>query len=129
MISPAKLNREIGESYPPAWAAGLRRLNPDQPIEGWQHPRWLALVQDAWDILTEWGSEAHRLGWTAADLFGVDPVAPVHRLDRAGLAVVIARGWVDRIEGDAIHIRSRAGAALTFSKPAKGGVPIWEIEV
>jgi hypothetical protein len=110
------------------WAAGLRRLNPDRPVGGFHHDHWLAVVQDAWDLLSTWGDDAAALGWTSADLFGVDPTAPAARFDRAGVAVILARGWVLDLFADRASIRSRAGVALTFRKPAQGGVPIWEIE-
>jgi hypothetical protein len=117
-----------GEEATAIWATGLRRLNPDRPIGGFHHDRWLAVVQDAWDLLSTWGEDAAALGWTSSDLFGVDPNAPAARFDRAGLAVILARGWVLDLMVDSASIRSRAGAALTFRKPARGGIPIWEIE-
>ena len=42
-------------------------------------------VNDAGLFLDAWGSEAERLGWTAADLFGLHPTAGLNRHDKAGL--------------------------------------------
>jgi hypothetical protein len=36
--------------------------------------RWQQAVKDAENFLATWGEQAHALGWTARDLFGLHPV-------------------------------------------------------
>ena len=73
--------------------------------------RWQQAVKDADNFLATWGEQAHALGWTARELFGLHPVperpAPSYsrlsRYDETGLI------WL---------LRGRAVVALTATKSA-----------
>jgi hypothetical protein len=49
------------------------------------NPRYIQAIADAEVFLPVWGERAAALGWTAHDLFGLDPVAPMARYDVMGL--------------------------------------------
>jgi len=50
------------------------------PVERWQRA-----LADAGSFFALWGDTAERLGWTADDLFGLHPTAPLSRMDHMGL--------------------------------------------
>ncbi len=61
--------------------------------------RWQVLREDAHAFLRDWAVQAHRLGWTTPDLFGVHRHAPLTRFDCMGLVPLLARqpgGRADR---------------------------------
>src|SRR4051794_18353018 len=49
------------------------------PVERWQRA-----LADAGSFFALWGDTAERLGWTADDLFGLHPTAPLSRMDCMG---------------------------------------------
>jgi hypothetical protein len=67
--------------------------------------RWHQFVDDAGLFLDLWGSEAERLGWTSADLFGLDPVKPMARYDNMGVL------WM--LKGDAVLELTAKSATLS----------------
>jgi len=69
--------------------------------------RWDMFVNDAGLFLDAWGKEAARLGWTADDLFGLDPVGPMVRYDRMGLLWMLQGN--DVVELTATMARLRGG--------------------
>ena len=81
-------------------------------------PRWQQAIQDADSFLAKWGPQAHALGWTARELFGLHPVpsrpaATYQRLSRYDATGLI---WL---------LQSRPVVALTESEAAiqyAGGV-------
>ena len=79
--------------------------------------RWREIVDDAGKLIDRWGTQAIALGWRPLELIGCDPVAPVGRLDRAGLALLICGGEVLALTGAAATIRCRSGALQTCGKP------------
>jgi hypothetical protein len=70
----------VPEIYAGAFAAIQAHPPADVP-----HDRWERFIDDAGRFLDRWGAEAERQGWTADDLFGLDPIAPMARYDRMGL--------------------------------------------
>jgi hypothetical protein len=73
---------EEGAGVPREWAEGYARLCLMPPPFGVSVDRWLAVINGVGHFLDQWAGKAHALGWTAAELFGLDPVAPLIRLDR-----------------------------------------------
>ena len=67
--------------------------------------RWHQFVDDAGLFLDLWGSEAERLGWTSADLFGLDPVKPMARYDNMGMV------WM--LKGEAVIELTAKSAKLS----------------
>ncbi len=93
--------------------------------------RWEALREDAYNVLRDWASRAHELGWTALDLFGVHRERPWARFDVMGLIAVLGGARVMALSDTEAVIEKPSGAQLTFRR--RGQVPdetclIWELE-
>jgi hypothetical protein len=65
------------------FAVALEELRA-KPPEGILNPRWVPAIKDAGDFLAAWGEQASALGWSADDLFGLHPTAPLARYDHMG---------------------------------------------
>jgi hypothetical protein len=77
-------DRGEGEpAIPPLAAAlaALKRRRPDCVESG----PWQRALEDGHRFLIQWGEQAAAFGWTAEELFGLDPVAPLRRYDVMGL--------------------------------------------
>jgi hypothetical protein len=62
----------------------------------------------------KWAAEAHRLGWTAEDVFGLHPLAPAARHDCKGIAWLLERGRVVAIDSAGADIVTDGGAKQRF---------------
>jgi hypothetical protein len=69
---------------PDIYASALTQLQVGLPADVLL-PRWRRFITDARAFLATWGRQAEALDWTASDLFGLDPVAPMARYDGMGL--------------------------------------------
>lgn len=74
-------------------------------------------VADASIFLRDWGHQAEALGWSAEDLFCVDPVAPLARYDTMGLVWMLQGQRVVALAADAATIKSDSGSLLKFYRP------------
>jgi hypothetical protein len=73
---------------------------------------------------------AVALGWTVADLFGCDCRAPWHRLDRAGLVLLIGGHEIVELTGDDAALETSTKSVLRFRRrpPARRSVALlWEL--
>lgn len=84
--------------------------------------RWAAIRANAIDFCDRFGPEAHRLGWTASELFAVHPDHGTLRVDFCGVLMVVsepARG----VEEQRILFERLTGYR---NKPGQQwGTPIW----
>lgn len=85
--------------------------------------RWARLRHSALDFIERFGDEAHGLGWTTADLFGVDPHFGTRRTKRCGALMVDGRA-VYRLELHRVRFTISSGSGNRFDQQA--GVPVWE---
>jgi hypothetical protein len=92
--------------------ATLRAANPTGDDR-----RWRQACSDASRFLRNWGEEARALGWTADDLFGLHPIAPLARYDAMGLVWLLCGQPVAAItEAEALlqnGLRFRRAGKLT----------------
>jgi hypothetical protein len=119
------LGTDAGQPYGNVLAA-LRSDCP-QLIET---DRWQQAIQDADCFLRKWGAQAHALGWTVRELFGLHPV-PAHprpsyhrlsRYDATGLIWLLQGRPVIALTETEAAIQS-AGAVVMYrkhNKPAFG---------
>ena len=98
-------------------AEGIRAMAVSPAPEGIPPRAWPVIVTDTL-ALTVGGeiAQAFALGWTAADLFGCDQRAPWHRLDRAGLVLMVDGRTIPEITADYAALRHRDGSVLRFRR-------------
>ena len=89
----------VPEVYASACAGVLAHAPPEVPLERWQR-----FINDAGNFLDQWRYVAERLGWTAEELFGVHPEAPMARHDRVGPL------WM--LQGERVVALTATGARL-----------------
>jgi hypothetical protein len=83
---------EADASMPRRWADYLARLVQGPPPGDFQERHWQTVIDGACLFADEWGGQACALGWSPDDLFGMDALAPAARVDRRGLALMLANG-------------------------------------
>lgn len=91
---------------------------------------WQQAVEDGWRFLGQWGDQAHALGWTARDLFGLaavpDRPAPnyrrLSRYDQTGLVWLLQGRPVMALTQDTAVIENATGTVSyrRYDKPALG---------
>ena len=87
------------------------------------HIKWAAIRESGIDFCDRLGAEAHRLGWTAAELFAVHPEHGTLRIDCCG-ALMIGGDAVHGVE--ATRIVTARGSACRNKAGQEWGVPVWE---
>ena len=116
---------------PEAWVQGVADLLVLPCPASCPAERWETLREDAYHFLRDWAAQAHELGWTALDLFGVHPEKPWVRFDCMGLLLILNGGRVTALSDTEATIEKPNGAWVTFRR--RGQVPdeaclIWELE-
>jgi hypothetical protein len=95
--------------------------------------RWQLAVRDAQFFLSTWGQQAHALGWTNAELFGLHPISDrpparynrLSRYDCTGLIWLLQGRPVVALTAETAAIQTASGGILTYpknNKPAFGPV-------
>ncbi len=71
------------------WRDALDNLSPHaSPCRYLAPAKWAAIREDAIAFCDKHGAGAHRLGWTAAELFAVHPEHGRIRLDACGMPMI-----------------------------------------
>ncbi|WP_342167046.1 hypothetical protein [Methylobacterium sp. SD21] len=71
------------------WRAALDNLSPHaSPCRYLAPAKWAAIRESGIDFCDRLGTEAHRLGWTAAELFTVHPEHGTTRVDACGVLII-----------------------------------------
>jgi hypothetical protein len=78
--------------------------------------RWRQAIDDSRCFLAVWGDQAEALGWTADDLFGLHPAAPLARRDAMGLVWLLRGRTVMALTATEAIIRASSDATLTFRR-------------
>ena len=98
---------------PVVYATAFAQIQAHPPADV-PRERWHQFVDDAGLFLDLWGSEAERLGWISANLFGLDPSKPMARYDNMGLLwmlkgehVVALTSTEARLSGGLAYYRRR----------------------
>jgi hypothetical protein len=76
--------------------------------------RYVQAVADAETFLGVWGRQAEAFGWSAADLFRIDPIAPLARYDAMGLIWMLQGRPVVALTTEGAAIRMITGNILTY---------------
>lgn len=106
---------EYDAGLPREWAEHFAKLLAG-PVPGDFSPtRWQAALDGALMFADRWAGEAHRLGWDASEVFGLDDIAPAARIDRRGLAWLLGDGsQVVAMDRGGAEIRTRGGGRQRF---------------
>jgi hypothetical protein len=119
---------EYGAGVPREWAEGFARLDCSKPPQGYPLPRWHQIINDGGLFLDQWAHQAAELGWTALDVFGVNPAAPLVRYDGMGLVPLIQGCRVISIAADSAQIKTSSGNTQTYSRrPRLDAVALWQL--
>jgi len=109
-----------------AWREALLGLSPDRdPCPGFRPGAWARVQANALDFIERHGAEEHRLGWTAEELFGVNPALGVIRVDRTGALMLSSAGRVLAVAADLIRYVN--GLALRRSFSLGASVLVWDL--
>jgi hypothetical protein len=100
----------VREVYAKAFAAIQANPPADVPCK-----RWDQFVNDAGLFLDRWVQAAERLGWTADELFGLHPTAPIARYDQMGLLWMLRGEQVIALTDNS----ARVSDGLTFYRRPK----------
>jgi hypothetical protein len=78
---------------------------------------------NALEFLDRHGAEAHALGWTAEELFGVHPTLGAIRVDYCGALMLSVAGRVLAVEANLIRYVN--GLAFRPGVGSSPSVPVW----
>ena len=105
-------------------AEGIRAMAVSPAPEGIPLRAWPVIVADTVALVTGGQiAQAFALGWSAADLFGCDQRAPWHRLDRAGLMLLVDGRTIPELTAAHAALRHRDGSVLRFRRRPKPHEP------
>ena len=106
------------------WRSALEDLPPHvSPCRYLASAKWATIRENAIGFCDRFGVEAHRLGWTAQELFAVHPEHGTIRVDWCGVLMVgvePARG----VEADRVLFERTSG--YRNGRGQQWGVPVWE---
>lgn len=74
--------------------------------------RWQQAIQDAATFLAKWGDQAHALGWTARDLFGLHQSPARPRANYSRLSRYDATGLIWLLQGRVVVALTATEAAI-----------------
>jgi hypothetical protein len=118
---------EFDGGVPREWAEGLARLLSSPPPAGVAPSLWHARVNRAARFCGAWAVKAAACGWSASDLFGLHPVAPLSRHDGMGVAFFCAEREVIDVTPDAVVIRLANGVRHRIGKRPNPYPPAWTL--
>ena len=128
-IRPAKSSQlENSSSTIDPWSVGVADLARMTPLDGFTSMQWGLIGQDAAELLRTHGTDMRRLGWNAADAFGIHPDALGRAVRAWGLALLLDGGRVMDVTENGAKIERANGVRQSFTRRSgSGAVPIWEI--
>ena len=113
--SAGDIETDAGVPAATPFAEALTELENHRP-QGVGEARWREALKDGRRLLETWGSQAANLGWTANDLFGLHPIAPLARYDAMGLLWLLHGRPVVSLTATEATIQSSSGATLSFQR-------------
>lgn len=107
-----------------SWRGEIENLSPHaSPCRYLPPAKWAAIRESALGFCDQFGNEAHRLGWTAPELFAVHPQHGTVRIDACG-ALMIGAEAARGVEANRVVFERTSGYR---NGPGKvWGVPVWE---
>lgn len=119
----------VAQSADP-WAAGVADLQRMAPLDGFTSSQWARIGRDAANLLRTRGADMHRLGWDAADAFGLNPDVLGRAVRAWGLALLLDAGRVVDMTAAGAVIERPNGVRQSFTRRSgNGAVPAWEMSI
>ncbi len=106
---------------PETWTQGVADLLAMARSASCPAERWETLREDSYRFLRDWAAQAHQLGWTAPDLFGINRRAPLARLDHSGLVPLLQGREIEALADTRATIKTASGGTLAYRR-SEGGV-------
>ncbi len=121
---------EVGD-HGQSLAQGVAGLFTMAPPTLYLAERWMALREDAYRFLSGRAAQAHRLGWTDFDVFGIHRNRPQVRIDCMGLVPLLRGREVAALSEDQAAIKTANDKTLTYRRKIgprpDGACLLWEL--
>ena len=106
------------------WRGEIENLSPHaSPCRYLPPAKWAAIRESALAFCDQFGEEAQRLGWTAAELFAVHPEHGTVRIEACGVLMISAEA-ARGVDANRVVFERTSGYR---NGPGKvWGVPVWE---
>jgi hypothetical protein len=106
------------------WRSAIEDLSPHaSPCRYLAPSRWAPMREAAIDFCDRLGAEAHALGWTAEELFGLHPEHGTLRVDYCGV-LMVSGSKATAVEPTRIVFDR--GSGYRTKQGQLWGIPVWE---
>ena len=106
------------------WRSAIEDLSPHaSPCRYLTPARWVPLREAAIDFCDRLGAEAHALGWTAAELFGLHPEHGTLRVEFCGVLIVSGS---KALAVEPTRIVFDRGSGYRTRQGRVWGIPVWK---
>jgi hypothetical protein len=110
------------------WHAGVMQLQMMKAPSGFQEARWRRLQFDCAWVLDNCRDQLEELGWSAVEVFGIDPVHSYPRLDCYGLAISLNGGKLANVTILDAIVERPSGSLLSYTRGVpEHAVPVWAL--
>ena len=119
------------DGIPTEWAQGAIKLRSMAGPTDINAERWRVILADAAAFMERFAAQAAVLGWITAEIWGVHRIAPLQRLDAAGLVVLLRGREIAALTEDRATIRTPTGKFLSFRRAdvdTRGQRLLWEAD-
>jgi hypothetical protein len=104
----------------------VRGLRPGS--HAFQEARWRRLQFDCAWVLDNCRDRLEDVGWTAVEVFRVDPVYPYPRLDCYGLAISLKGGRIISVTAAGARIVRPSGSVVSYQRRRRQrAFPVWNL--
>lgn len=106
------------------WRGALENMSPHaSPCRNLPPAKWAAIRESGIEFCDRLGGDAHRLGWTATELFAVHPEHGTLRLEFCGVLMIAD---LRPLAVEETRITTARGSAYRNKAGQVWGVPVWE---
>lgn len=122
---------------PEEWVSGFATLVSLPYPENWTQDKWDRVLINTERFLDQWGAQAHSLGWSTNDVFGISQSGSLARLDCLGLVLFLDENRVTAMTDKSAALQrlnhrtgEPNGIIITFYRKQNMNlsVPLWEVQ-
>lgn len=119
----------VPNGVPLEWAQGVSNLLAMTRPARWPERAWSILREDAFAFLRDHAADAHRLGWSTLDLFGICPRGLLNRPDGVGLVPALDGRRIVELRAEAAVIEAGRHRLTHRRHPdAHSRVPVFRLD-